>query len=274
MTARMKGLSGYIPVRNGLSLDYCFELAGTSLLPLVDELIFCDSDSTDGTREELDAWARRDSKVRVINYPWPRLPTQDEVERDDPTRPKGNPLMLIAWLEYARAACTYDMQITLDADEVLSPVSYPEVRRAVADRTPRWFSRVNLWGDPYHEAPHGSVCGERVARIAPTSFEMCSDEPRPDGEPEIRKQAIDGPELRIWHLGFLRRQEAFLKKSRVMQGALHNCYDPRLREAEKTGESWVKLSPFPPGWAMLEYHGQDYTPSVKNWLRERGHTVR
>ena len=273
MNAKIHGLSGYIPVRDGIELDYCFREAGMSLLPVVDELIFIDSESTDGTRQELNAWAKVNQKIRVIDYPWPRLPSPDEVERDDPHRPKGDPRMLIAWLNAGRRACLYDHQITLDADEVLSDRSYPEVRRAVADGIPRWFNRVNFWGDPFHEAPHGSVCGERVVRIGPTDMEMCSDEPRPEGEPEIRKLAIDGQDLKIFHLGFLRRQDAFLKKSRVMQGALHNCYDPRLREAEKTGKPWTELSPFPPEWKMLDYPHRDWPQYVNDWLQIRGFKV-
>ena len=273
MSARQNGLSGYIPVRNGNSLDYCWQEAAMSLLPICDELIFCDSGSTDGPREEMDAWAKRDSKVRVIDYPWPRLPTPEEVEADDPTRPKGDPFMLIAWINFARRECRHMFQITLDADEVLDPRSYPEIRRAMNDGIPRWFNRVNCWGDPFHEAPHGSVCGERVARFAPTDMEMCSDEPRPEGEPEIRKLAISGPDLRIWHLGFLRRQEAFLKKSRIMQGLLHNCYDPRVREAEKTGQSWVELSPFPQGWAIMECPGNEMPEYAKSWCRTRGYKI-
>lgn len=269
----MEGLSGYIPVRDGDSLDYSWREAAMSLLPICDELILCDSDSTDGTRQEMDEWAKVNSKLRIINYPWPRLPTPDEVERDDPHRPKGDPRMLIAWLEFCRRHCSHRFQITLDADEVLSPRAYPEIQRAMKDGIPRWFSRVNFWGSPFKEAPHGSVCGEKVARFAPTDMEMCSDEPRPEGEPEIRLKAIDGPDLKIFHLGFLRKQDAFLKKSRVMQGILHNCYDPRLREAEKTGKSWVELSPFPPGWALLDYPHRDWPDYVTSWLKERGYKI-
>lgn len=274
MTAKIHGLSGYIPIRDGNSLDYSWREAAQSLLPVCDELILCDSDSTDGTRQDMDEWARQNEKIRVINYPWPRLPTPDEVERDDPHRPKGDPRMLIAWLNFCRAACLYDHQITLDADEVLSERAYPEVRQAVADSEPRWFNRINFWGDPFHEAPHGTVCGECVVKIGPTDLEMCSDEPRPEGEPKIRQLAIRGStNLKIFHLGFLRRQGPFLKKSRVMQGALHNCFDPRLREAERTGESWVKLSPFPADKPMLEYPHRDWPPYVTAWLQQRGYAV-
>jgi hypothetical protein len=85
--------------------------------------------------------------------------------------------------------------------------------------------------------------------------------------------AIDGPNLKIIHLGFLRKQDSFLKKSRVMQGVLHNCYDPRLREAEKTGKSWVDLSPFPPDRPLLDYPSSLLPQIVKPWLQARGYSV-
>ena len=83
MSAKQEGLSGYIPVRDGNSLDYCWREAAMSLLPIVDELILCDSDSTDGTRKDMDDWAAVNSKIRVVNYPWPRLPTPEEVTQED-----------------------------------------------------------------------------------------------------------------------------------------------------------------------------------------------
>jgi hypothetical protein len=273
MTALKHGLSGYVPIRDGIRLDYCFTEAIESLLPVCDEVIAIDSESADGTRYLLDHWSKHEPKLRVVSYPWPRLPTPEEVERDDPKRPPGDPRMLIAWLNYGRARCLYDRQITLDADEILDPASHPEIRRAVEDGIPRWFNRVNLWGDPFHEAPHGTVCGERVVRIAPTSMEMCSDEPRPEGEPEIRRLAIDGPQLTIFHMGFLRPQDAFLRKSRIMQAALHNCYDPRLRESERTGRSWTDASPFPEGYPILAFDGNRLPPLAKSWCRERGYRI-
>lgn len=266
------GLSGFVPIRNGISLDYCFREAIQSLLPICDEVIACDSDSTDGTSWALKQWAELEPKLRVINYPWPRLPTPDEVERDDLARPPGNPRMLITWLNFAREHCKFDTQITLDADEVIDPRAYPGIKTAVEDRIPRWFRRINFWGSPNWEAPHGTVCGERVVKMGPTTMETCSDEPRPEGEPEIRRLAQDGPNLVVWHLGFLREQKAFLRKSRVMQGALHNCYDPRLREAEKTGKPWVECSPFPEGKPLIPVNEWSaFPPYVKDWLLARGH---
>lgn len=274
MSILLHGLTGIVPVRNGVSLDYCFEEAIKSLLPVCHEVIACDSDSSDGTRDKLDDWALAEPKLRVINYPWPLLPSPDQVQADQLDRPAGNPRMLIRWINFAREHCRFDTQINLDADEVLDPRSHQEVRNAVADRIPRWFRRINFWGTPNWEAPHGTVCGEKVVKMGPSHMEACSDEPRPEGEPEIRRLAIDGANLTIFHLGFLRHQDAFLRKSRVMQAALHNCYDPRLREAEKTGRNWVDCSPFPEGKPLLPVNEWAYFPDyVKAWLKARGHAA-
>lgn len=257
MTATLKrGLSGYVPVRNGLRLDYCFRLAVESLLPVCNEVVICDSDSDDGTREAADEWAARDLKVRVANYPWPS--------------PVGDVWMLKKWLNHARGHLRYDMQITLDADEVLHPGSYPEIRHAVAVRHCRYFRRMNFWKSPDWLVPDGQVCGRDVIRLGPTEYTMVSDnaERDPEGVLPIRSRATKHPHLLIWHLGFLRRQDAFIAKSRVMHSALLNTFDPKLAEAERTGQPWYTLSN---ANLKLERFTGTHPEIVKAWLRERGY---
>jgi len=279
MTNLIPGLSGLIPVRNGIELGYPFREAGFSLLPLVDELIFCDGQSTDGTREAIQEWASIDPKVRLVDYPWPALPTPEQVEADDLTRPPGDPRFLLKWLQYGRAHCRYSSMIHLDADEILCPKGADVIAQLVREHRSAWFYRINFWpmfpGDLHTIAPHGTVCGERVVYLGPTELECVSDEPRFEGEPPIRQNATDEfvEKLRIFHVGFMRNQEAFLKKSRHCQGYIMNCYDPRLRQAEKTGESWIKLSPFPPERTMLSYPHNDWPSVIKPWLREQGFIV-
>lgn len=252
----MRGLSGYVPVRNGNSLDYCWQLAVLSMLPVCDEVVICDSDSTDGTREEAEEWAKKEPKIRVINYPWPN--------------PKGDVWMLMKWLNFTRRELRYDMQITLDADEVIHPEAYPDIKRAVEERSCRWFKRMNFWKDANHLVPDGQVCGRNVVRLGPTRLEMISDnaEPHPNGEPAIRKKATYNPRNLIWHLGFLRNQKAFLAKSRVMQSAMLNDYDKGLELAEKTGQDWHTLSN---ANIKLEPYEGTHPDIVKLWLNERGH---
>jgi len=272
MSDLLPGLSGYIPIKNNFELDYCAQLGVRSLLPVCDEVIVVDAGSTDKTLPFFEEWAQWEPKLRIVHYEIPRLPTPEEVERDDLTRPPGNPVMLIPWLEAGRKACRYSWQITLDGDEVLDEGSYPYIKPAIEYGYPCWMNRVNLWKSPQSEAPHGTVCGERVVRLAPTRMEMCSDEPRPEGEPEIRRTAVNGDNMAIIHLGFLRKQPEFLKKSRVMQGWLMNTYDSRLRQAEQTGESWVALSPFPEGKPLIPCN-RKFAPYVNEWLTERRHTL-
>lgn len=267
----MNGLSGYIPVKNNFDLEYCAQLGVESLLPVCNEVIIGDAGSTDNTRQFFEDWAKRDARVRVVDCVLQKLPTPDEVERDDPNRPPGNPVMLVDWLNQIRQHCRFNTQITLDADEVLDPASYPEVRNAVSDQIPRSFKRLNFWKSPQWEAPHGTVCGEVVVRMGPTTLKMHSDEPTPEGEPEIRRIAIAADNGMILHLGFLRRQDAFLRKSRIVQAMIHNCYDSRLRQAERTGEPWFEVAPFPADKPLIPCTKKcpDY---VNAWLLERGYT--
>jgi hypothetical protein len=207
--------------------------------------------------------------LRIIHWKWPVVATHDDWKNDRP-RPPGDPRLLIRWLNFAREHCLYDTQISIDADEVICPKGYPEIIHAVEDRVPRWFSRINFWKDPHHEAPHGTVCGERVAKLGPTYYETVSDEPREEGEPPMRSEAIFHDALRIFHLGFLRRPGAFFAKSKVMQAALHSTYDRRLLVAEGSGQNWMEASPFDK--PLIDYPYRDFPQYVNEWLIERGYT--
>lgn len=269
-----RGLSGYVPVRNGNKMDYCWQLAVQSMLPVCDEVVICVAltkeelerenrsredpslpEGDDGTLREAEVWILREPKIRVVTYEW--------------TNPKGDVWMMMKWLNYTRTLLHYDMQITLDADEVIHPDAYPEIRRAVAEKTSRWFRRLNFWQDARHLVPDGQVCGMNVARLGPTEYEMPSDnaEPHPGGEPLIRQKALYHPKLLIFHLGFLRKQPAFFEKSRVMQQAVCGSYDKRLEEAERTGANWWEISKF--NGALVPYNGT-HPELVVPWLKERG----
>ena len=251
------GLSGYIPVRNGNSLDYCWQLGVSSLLPVCDEVIISDAGSTDGTKEEALAWAGREKKIRVVDYQW--------------QNPVGDPRMLPTWLnDIRRNHCRFDTQITLDADEVLCPKSYPEVKRGSQQYKCFVFRRLNFWRDAHHMVPPGKVCGDFVVRQGPTELEMVSDGFY-DADLPIKVRAIHHPSLRIFHLGFLRKEAAFFAKSKVMHRALHNTYDERLARAEAEKRPWVIENTDWP--EPLIYYSGDYPPGVAEWLVERGHKV-
>ncbi len=116
------------------------------------------------------------------------------------------------------------------------------------------------------------VCGRYVARLGPTELVMPSDnsEKHPDGEFEICKRARYHPKLLVGHYGFLRKPAAFFAKSKVMQTALLNTYDPALTKAEETGLPWYTLSN---ANIPLDPYTGTHPGHIVTWLRERGYTV-
>lgn len=255
-------LSGYICIRNNFDLDYCAEAAVCSLIPVCDEVVICDSDSTDGTREWAEEFARRDSRVRVINYPWPD--------------PKAQIAWWTDWLNFTREHLTHEMQLELDADEVLCPGSYDTIRAAVAAGEVKWFWRLNFWSDGRHLAPLDELVGSKVVRLAPTRMWMCSDELHPEGEPEIRLTVpwppIPDPPMRIFHYGFIRRHEAFLRKWPLLTRAFFGTIDERCVKAQESGRPWMEMmegEAYPYQSPLVPFEGEH--PAVaRNWLRERG----
>jgi glycosyltransferase involved in cell wall biosynthesis len=257
------GVSGYTCCRNPLRLDYCINLTVQSLLDLgCDEVVVCDSDSVDGTREMLDRWAENEPRLRIINYPWPA--------------PKGDTTWWISWMNWTRAHLRYSIQVQLDADEVLEVTD--RLKLQVQDCTDLdgphslVFDRLNFWGSPQTLIPEGQCCGKFVIRAAPTEWFMCSDEPRHAGESEmIDNQTRINPLPRIFHLGFLRRPDAFYAKAKVVLEAFFNRYDERLERAEKAKKA---LADSECEWKdkLTPYEGE-FPESIRKWLEARGYII-
>src|SRR5579863_2133626 len=148
-------LGGSVPIRNGIILDYCFREAVESLLPICDKVIICDCDSTDGTREFVDEWAARESKLVVANFPW--------------TNPSGTTDWWPTFLNYSRQHLPTDHFIHLDGDEVLHEDDYEKIKSAAERRSVLFFKRLNFWRDAKHVIPDGVCCGTKVLRMAGTN---------------------------------------------------------------------------------------------------------
>lgn len=256
------GLSGYTIVRNAVDLDYCVELAIRSMSAVCNEIVVCDSDSTDGTMELLEKMAQEPEfkgRLRIVHYDWPS--------------PKGDNKFLVTWMDHARQFLEYDMQLYLDADEVLHPKANQTIRAFTQQKQASlWFTRHNFWKDAWHLVPEGHCCGSRVVRFGPTSLPMCSDEIYDPGqEPEIRLRAHTSVahRLPVCHYGFLRHPKSFFAKSKVVLPALLGSYDDRLVRAEADqSKPWHEHAPFP--IPLLDYHGT-HPKIAHEWLRERGY---
>lgn len=251
-------LSGLVPTRNCIEQDYCFVEAITSLLPVCDEVVVHDKGSTDGTLEALKEWASRDSRIRVIESTW-----------DNPRGRKG---WYVDWLNEARQHARAPMLLQLDGDEVLGDdhATHSAIRYAVEKRDCIALNRLNFVKDPRSLIPEGECCGRYVVRVGPSNLHWVSDEPHKRGEVELLDRAHIEPQALIFHLGFMRRPEAFYKKAKVVLGAFFDNYDPRLAKSEETGTH--PFAEFPWFNRLDEWKGY-HPPMVKAWLRARGYQV-
>jgi glycosyltransferase involved in cell wall biosynthesis len=254
----MSTIGAFICVRNGIELDYCFELAAESLLKVCDQLVLCDSDSTDGTRQALQRMADRDPRITVINWPWP-----------NPVRESHH--WFLRWLRYAQSHLTTDYCFYLDADETLqdSPDCHQALKAAAERGECIEVDRINYWRDAQSVVPEGHCCGRWCVRGGPTKYPVVSDEPHHHGEEPIVDNKQREPAVIIHHLGFLRRKDAFYRKAKVVLHAWFGRHDTRLENGENEGKQlWETECEFTN--QLVPFHG--YQPeAVQRWLAARGH---
>lgn len=260
MSNIISDLGGFVCVRNNFRLDYCADLAVQSLLEVCEEVVVCDSDSTDGTTEFFQRWAEIEPRIKLINMPW--------------TNPKGvSHNHWIEWLNYAREHLATPHSVYVDADEILDlrPESIAALREAVEGRKSLRVDRLNFYRDPQHLIPDGECCGKWCVRVGPSEYRSVSDQPIHPGEERIVDEAINEPRIKIFHIGFLRDKDAFYRKARAVLDIWFNRFDSRLEEGEKKGIpvwetecEWIDR--------IVPYTENYYPEPVKNWLIGRGHT--
>lgn len=255
----MATLGGAVCVRNGDELDFCWRECVSSLLPVCDEVVVCDGESTDGTQEAIRNWAQREPKIKLCIYKWPF--------------PVGDIEFWVKWLNYAREHLSTSWHFQLDADEILSERSYPEVlalKEHALDHS-FWCQRYNFWKDHRNLIPHGVALSDKVCRMAPSHIWMPSDGPHPLGAQAIGMARDSG--IEIFHYGFLRRREPFFKKEAQLHRMFFDSSDPRLERVEAMPGNWMteiqnvdwihRLTPY-----------NDYHPThAQAWLRARGYDI-
>lgn len=247
------GLSGYVCTRNCIELDYPFVEAILSLLPVCDEVVVCDNESIDGTFEMLRQLAANIPALRVIE--WREvLPVADRTWYD-------------RWLNFARSYLRYQMQLAIDADEIIDPGSYSAIRQAAREGKVLWFEYVNFWSDPQHTVPWGD---SRKAQLAPTKYWMPSHAPVPAGETDIRTLAeYSFSNVTLYHYNSLRREEAFIKKQRLTMNTLEGCDDVPLERAIAEHRRYVsEVDPR----TVSRFEGE-HPPVIRQWLVDRGWTL-
>lgn len=253
----MSKISAYICVRNAIELDYCLVAGVESLIPVADELVICDGESTDGTIDLIRGLMARDSRVRMVTYPW--------------TTPHNDPDFWVRWLNFAREQLRHPIQLTLDADEVLDPGSYPAILELASQNKAGLFHRLNFWQDTEHLAPENRCCGTMVARLGPTHLYMPSDEPYPAKAENVRKYAVHDDRLLIFHYGFIRNPKAFVKKSVAVQNMFFGSVDQRIVDMDAQGRTWNERDYFD-GLPLRDWSGRHPDVALP-WLRKNGYRV-
>lgn len=244
------GLSGYLVVRNGIALDYCFREAIRSLLTICDEVVVCDSDSTDGTLKVLLEMAEENGKIRVINYPFvPAVADREWYDR---------------WLNFTRGHLHFAFQLQLDADEILSPIDSDLVREAAMRGECRLLHYVNFWLDGHHTTVWGDG---KTARLGPSDYYMQSHGSLPKGERSLRVEANQRYSIGlIFHYGLLRSPSAFATKQKFMLWTLEGTTDDLPEKAVREGVDYMSLVPDKKVEAF-EFRHPDY---MIPWLKKRG----
>lgn len=250
-------LVGLIVVRNWIQLDYCVLEAARSLIPLCHKVVISDMESDDGSYEALKEFELTDSRLEVRSQPW--------------ENPHNDPTWWVHALNFARQTFvdSRDFLLQLDADEVLGREAWKGVKQSFDDRHARLFKRLNFWKDARHLAPPNRVCGTMVARMGPANLWLPSDEPNPLFRPNLRDKAEEGIDLHIYHYGFLRKHDAFLRKSEVVQNAFFGSVDPRISRAQTETGRWDGIDYFE-GEPLEPFLGR-HPPEAIGWLTERGH---
>lgn len=257
-------LGGTICIRNGIKQEYCFQEAIRSLLPVCDEIVVCDGESSDSTWDLLQDWASKEPKLKLCVYQWPH--------------PVADVDFYVKWLNYAREHQRTDYHIHLDADEVLGEECYSEVEAfklntKPSNRVSLWCHRHNFWQDAQHMIPPGHCLSHRVVRVAPTGLWLPSDGAvglaAQHGHAVISMAKPSG--LTLYHYGFLRRKAAYFEKSR----ALHTMFfggmtDPRMLDVEdKLGQWMEEIRDVPWTKQLVKFTGS-HSACIRPWLTERG----
>jgi glycosyltransferase involved in cell wall biosynthesis len=251
-------LAGLICVRNGNELDYCWKEAIESMLPICDEVVVCDGQSTDDTQDMIRDWMKRESKIKLCVYDWPN--------------PIGDIEFWVNWLNYARGHVSCDFYIQLDADEVLHEKSYDDVKgflklgRASA-RCIRW----NFWKDARHLIPSGECLARDVCRIAPKNVWLPSDGQHPKGAEMVTMSRQT--KIEIFHYGFLRKRDAYFQKSKSLHRMFFNTYDPRLTQAELAGGNWMERIEGVEWSNRLDAFTGSHPVVMASWLKERNYEI-
>ena len=125
-------LSCFMVIRNGIDLGYPFIEAISSALPICDEMLVADGQSTDGTYEALQKYFGKIDKVKIYRDEW------------DKSSIKGSAIRNA--LNKVRNRCTGTYILEVDANEII-PASDYEIIKSL----PKIYPEKDIFGFPYYQ---------------------------------------------------------------------------------------------------------------------------
>ncbi len=252
-----KTLGGSLFIRNGEKYDYCYKEAIRCLLEFCDKVVVCCVDAEDDTFDqliqmELDIANEDKFYVRLMgNEEWEKMAFQTKHR-------------LSIFTNYAIEMLDTDYVFNLQSDEILDPNSYEWVRRAIEEGQEGYLcTRINLWSSPYTQlnVPHErKPCSTQIVRLTKTCY-RAYDDAESIAAP-VDSKYLD--QIKIWHMGFVRKREVHPAKIREMQGSIFKCgVDAKLEGMEVFDSTkWFTSDDLIPIQGELP-------PLIRQWAKER-----
>lgn len=250
----MNSLCGISMVRNGQKYDYCFKEAVLSLIDVCDYVIVVFVESDDNTLEALKT-------IDAPNFKIIELPASEWDVIDG--RERLSYITNIAIQEADRMGFEYVLYC--QADEVVCPESYENIRKAINDNHEGYFiRRVNLWGNPNLQLniPQNRLpCSNYVIRLAKVNCRAIDD-----AESLLANANNDyADKIKMIHYGFVRDKKIMKQKAIHMQDSVFKLggHDPKLDMSDEfVPELWFTGNDLIP----IDF---EHPKVVQDWVNER-----
>ena len=252
-----KTLGGSLFIRNGETFDYCYLQSIQCLLEFCDKVCVCAIPTMDGTVGNIEKVFNEDIKSGKL------------IVRCEPDSLWNLMVFhtkhrLSIFTNYAIEMLDTDYVFNLQSDELVEPSSYEYVRKAIEEGQEGYLcSRINLWGSPHTQLNvehHRKPCSTEILRLAKTCYRAYDD--AESLAAPCDSKYVD--QIKIWHMGFIRKREIHPSKIREMQGNIFKCgVDSKLEGMDEFDPwRWFDKSD------VIPIEGE-LPPLIQQWAKER-----
>lgn len=252
-----RSLGGSLFIRNGERFDFCYKESIKCLLEFCDKVVVCCVPTNDWTYSHI----MQDFKDEINEGVLYVRPVEDDVWRGMEFHTKHR---LSIFTNYAIEMLDTDYVFNLQGDEIVDPGSYDVIRRAINEGSEGYLcSRINLWGSPHTQLNvphHRKPCSTEIVRLAKTYYRAYDDA-------ESLAAPVDSKyldQIKIWHMGFIRKREIHPAKIREMQGNIFKCGVDSKLEGMEVFDSTKWFGP-----EDLKPIEGELPPLIQGWARER-----